>query len=404
MSRFLFTNIAIATMSPEISSAYGLIEKGTIAAENGKILWAGNGADIPDDYRSWPSEDFGGRLVTPALIDCHTHLVFGGNRAKEFEMRLEGVSYEEIAKQGGGILSTVKDTRAASEEELVKMALPRLDALIGEGVSVVEIKSGYGLTIEDELKMLRAARKLASLRNVKIKTTFLGAHALPKNYKGKADQYIEEVCLPALDKGVEENLIDAADAFCEKIAFTPQQVARVFDHAKKLGIPVKIHAEQLSNLNGATLAASYGALSADHLEYLDEAGVKAMKEAGTVAVFLPGAFYTLKEKQKPPVDLLRKYNVPIAVATDCNPGSSPLFSLLLTMNMSCTLFGLTPEEVLRGATVNAAKALGIQGSSGVIEAGKDADFAIWDIEHPAELSYRIGFNPLYRRVIAGELK
>lgn len=404
MSRILFTNAIIATMSPEMSLPYGLIEKGAVAAESGKILWAGNSNDMPDDFNGWPSENLEGRLVTPALIDCHTHLVFGGNRAKEFEMRLEGISYEEIAKQGGGILSTVKDTRAASEEDLVKMALPRLDALISEGISVVEIKSGYGLTIGDELKMLRAARKLASLRDVKIKTTFLGAHALPENYKGKADQYIDEVCLPALDKGVEENLIDAVDAFCEKIAFTPQQVARVFDRAKKLDIPVKIHAEQLSNLNGAALAASYGALSADHLEYLDEAGVKAMKEAGTVAVLLPGAFYTLKEKQKPPVDLLRKYNVPIAVATDCNPGSSPLFSLLLTMNMSCTLFGLTPEEVLRGVTVNAAKALGNEGSSGAIDVGKDADFAIWDVEHPAELSYRIGFNSLYKRVIAGEIK
>lgn len=404
MSSFLFTNIAIATMSSDIRAAYGLIENGTIAVQDGKILWVGNNGDAPDDYRSWPSEDFGGRLVTPALIDCHTHLVFGGNRAKEFEMRLEGVSYEEISRQGGGILSTVKDTCTASEEELVEVALPRLDALLSEGVSVVEIKSGYGLTIEDELKMLRAARKLATRRNVKIKTTFLGAHALPEIYKGRADQYIDEVCLPALEKGIEEGLIDAVDAFCEKIAFTPQQVARVFDHAKKLGVPVKIHAEQLSNLNGAALAASYGALSADHLEYLDEAGVKAMKEAGTIAVLLPGAFYTLRETQAPPVDLLRQYDVSIAIATDCNPGSSPLFSLLLTMNMSCTLFGLTPEGALKGVTCNAAKALGIEDSAGTIETGKNADFAIWDVQHPAELSYRIGYNPLYKRFIAGEIQ
>jgi imidazolonepropionase len=391
MSRLL-TNARLATMTPGAP----LSAPGAVLIKDGRIAWSGPEADAPKA----PAEDLGGRLVTPALIDCHTHLVHGGHRAREFELRLEGASYETIAREGGGIVSTMAATRAATEDGLVASALPRLNALIAEGAAMVEIKSGYGLDIATELRMLRAARRLATLRDVRIKTSFLGAHAVPAEYKDRADAYIDAVCLPALDAAHAEGLADAVDGFCEGIAFTPAQIARVFDRAQALGIPVKLHAEQLSNLGGAALAARYSALSADHLEYLDAAGVAAMAAAGTVAVLLPGAFYTLRETQAPPVDLLRKAGVPIAIATDCNPGSSPLTSLLLTMNMACTLFRLTPEEALAGVTRNAARALGLT-DCGQIAPGMRADLAVWDVESPAELAYRIGFNPLHRRIVEG---
>nr|WP_277348904.1 imidazolonepropionase [Sneathiella limimaris] len=390
-------------MSDKLSKPYGLLEQSAVVVIQDRIDWVGKSKNLPQTYQNFPREDLGGKLITPALIDCHTHLVYGGSRAKEFEMRLEGASYEEIAKAGGGILSTVTATRNTSEEELINSALPRLDALLAEGVCVVEIKSGYGLSIEDELKMLRAARKLETLRDVKIKTTYLAAHAIPPEYKKNSDSYIDEVVLPGLTQAAEEGLVDAVDAFCEGIAFSPDQVDKVFQRATALGIPVKLHAEQLSNLKGTELAARYQALSADHLEYLDLDGVKAMKEAGTVAVLLPGAFYTLRETKLPPIEDLRSEGVPIALATDCNPGSSPIMSLLLIMNMACTLFRLTPEEALNGVTKNAAKALGLGHEKGTIEAGKDANFLIWDITHPAELAYQAGFNPLFK-VVRGEFE
>lgn len=387
MTEMRLVNSHIATMNPD-GNPYGMIEGGMVIRD-GKI--ADIGGHITD------GEDLGGRLITPGLIDCHTHIVFGGNRAQEFEMRLEGASYEELARAGGGIVSTVKATRAASEDDLVAQALPRLDAAIAEGVTTIEIKSGYGLTVDDELKMLRAARRLGEMRPVRVITTFLGAHAVPPEIE--ADDYIDKVCIPALELAADEGLADHVDAFCEGIGFTPDQVGRVLTRAVALGLPVKIHAEQLSNLNGAALAAELGALSCDHLEYLDQTGIAAMAAAGSVAVLLPGAFYTIRETQLPPVQALRDAGVPIAIATDCNPGSSPLSSLLLALNMGCTLFNLTPEEVLTGATRTAAKALGTDG--GVIAPGARADLAVWDVAHPAELAYRIGFNPLYRRMFGG---
>ncbi|WP_420406348.1 imidazolonepropionase [Nisaea sp.] len=393
-------NATFATMTPD-AAAYGLVERGALAIRGGDIAWVGPESEMPTSMSHWPQEDLGGRLVTPALIDCHTHIVFGGNRAREFELRLEGASYEEVARAGGGILSTVTATRAASEEGLLASALPRVDALLSEGVSTIEIKSGYGLDIETELRMLRAARRIERERPVRIRTSFLGAHAVPPEFKDRADAYIDEVCLPALSRAAEDGLADAVDGFCEGIAFSPAQIERVFGHAAELGLPVKLHAEQLSDLGGAALAARDGALSADHLEYLGADGVAAMAEAGTVAVLLPGAFYTLRETQLPPVQALRDAGVPIAVATDCNPGSSPLTSLLLTMNMACTLFRMTPEEALAGATRNAARALGI-GDAGTLAPGQRADLAVWDVGHPAELAYRIGFNPLHQRFFAGK--
>jgi len=396
----LYINTRLATLSDGVAADYGMIENGAIAVHDGHIDWIGEVSKLPANYTGdrWNRIDLQGRLTTPALIDCHTHLVFGGNRAREFELRLQGASYEEISRSGGGIMSTVRNTRELDENALVEDALPRLDAMLAEGVCTVEIKSGYGLTIADELKMLRVARKLEKHRPVRIKTTFLGAHALPPEYADRADDYLSEICLPAMELAAEENLIDAVDAFCEGIAFSLAQVTRVFDKATELGLPVKIHAEQLSNLGGASLAASYGALSADHLEYLDDEGVLALKNSGSVAVILPGAFYTLKESRQPPIDALRKSGVAMALATDCNPGSSPMTSLLLTMNMGCTLFGLTPEEALAGTTRNAAKALGLQNELGVLEMGKLAELAIWDVEHPSELSYRVGFNPLFKSI------
>ena len=380
---------------------YGLIEDAAIAIAEGQIAWVGPRGDLPQGYRDLPAESLGQRLVTPGLIDCHTHIVHGGDRAREFEMRLEGASYEEIARAGGGIVSTVTATRAADEAELLADALRRVDVLIAEGVTAIEVKSGYGLDIETELRMFRTARAIGQQRPIRVSTTFLGAHAVPAEYTGRADAYIDDVCLPALRAAHAEGLVDAVDGFCEGIAFQPAQIARVFDVARELGLPVKLHAEQLSNLGSARLAASYGALSADHIEYLDESGVIAMAEAGSVAVLLPGAFYTLRETQSPPIDLLRRHGVPMALATDINPGSSPLNSLLLTLNMGCTLFRLTPEEALRGATQHAARALGLA-DCGMIRPGLRADLAVWDIKHPAELAYRIGFNPLHSRIFGGQ--
>jgi imidazolonepropionase len=395
----ILRNAKLATMAPG-TAAYGLVEHGALAIREGDIIWLGPESEMPTSMSVWPQEDLGGRLVTPALIDCHTHIVFGGNRAREFELRLEGASYEEVARAGGGILSTVTATRAAGEDDLHAGALARVDALLAEGVSTIEIKSGYGLDIETELRMLRAARRIGKERPVRVRTSYLGAHAVPPEFKDRADAYIDETCRIVLDRAAEEGLVDAVDGFCEGIAFSPAQIDRLFARATQLGLPVKLHAEQLSDLGGAKLAATYGALSADHLEYLGNDGIAAMAKAGTVAVLLPGAFYTLRESQLPPVQALRDAGVPIAIATDCNPGSSPLTSLLLTMNMACTLFRMTPEEALAGATRNAAKALGIE-DAGTLEVGKRADLAVWDVQEPAELAYRIGFNPLYRRYFRG---
>ncbi|PDT46838.1 imidazolonepropionase [Sinorhizobium fredii] len=398
----LWRNVRLATLREDLGPL-GVIEKGAVAVRGGRIVYAGAEGDLPSDLSSADQViDCEGRWMTPALIDCHTHLVHGGNRAREFQLRLEGATYEEIARAGGGIVSTVKATNALSVEELVAAALPRLDALLSEGVSTVEIKSGYGLNIDAELKMLRAARQLERIRPVRIVTSYLAAHATPPEYKGRNADYIADVVLPGLSRAHAEGLVDAVDGFCEGIAFSPAEMARVFDGARALGLPVKLHAEQLSNLGGAKLAASYGALSADHLEYLDADGAAAMARAGTVAVLLPGAFYTLRETQLPPVETLRTAGTRIAVATDCNPGTSPLTSLLLTMNMSATLFRLTLEECLAGVTREAARSLGILQETGTLEAGKSADLALWNIEAPAELIYRIGFNPLSERVFKGE--
>ena len=392
----LFRNAQIATMTT--GKSYGLIENGAVVISADRIKWVGAEKELPDEFAGLQGKNLEGRLVTPALIDCHTHLVYGGSRATEFELRLNGASYEEISRNGGGILSTVTATRNASENELLAQSLPRLDALLSEGVATIEIKSGYGLDIETEIKMLRVARQLGKERSVRVKTSFLGAHAIPPEFSGKADAYIDFVCEEVLPAVHYENLADAVDGFCENIAFSPNQISRVFEKAKSFGLPVKLHAEQLSNLGGATLAAKYGALSADHLEFLDQTGVEVMGESGTVAVLLPGAFYTLRETQLPPLDSLRKAEVPIAIATDCNPGSSPLTSILLCMNMSCTLFRMTPEEALCGVTIVAAQALGIGDEVGTIEVGKKAELAVWNVDQPAELAYRVGFNPLEEMV------
>ena len=393
----LYNNAQIATMTSD--KPYGLIENGAVAISNGMIKWVGPEKDLPVEFNGLPENDLGGRLLTPALIDCHTHLVYGGSRATEFELRLKGASYEEISRRGGGILSTVTATRTATEEELFSQSLPRFDALLAEGVGTVEIKSGYGLDLETEIKMLRVARKLGMERNVRVKTSFLGAHAIPQEFKGKADAYIDFVCEEILPVVYDENLADAVDGFCENIAFSTKQISRVFDKATALGLPVKLHAEQLSNLGGAALAANYGALSADHLEYLDESGVQAMAKSGMVAVVLPGAFYTLRETQLPPLNSLRKAGVPLAIATDCNPGSSPLTSILLCMNMACTIFRMTPEEALAGVTRVAAHALGFGSEVGTIEVGKKAEFAVWNVDQPAELAYRMGYNPLSKMLV-----
>ncbi len=379
-----------------------LIEDGALMIRAGRIEYAGSSANAPRPESATDVIDLEGRLVTPALIDCHTHLVHGGNRAREFEMRLNGASYLEIAEAGGGIVSTVKATRALSVAELVAQALPRLDTLLAEGVSTIEIKSGYGLTIEAELAMLRAARALEQARPVRVKTTYLAAHALPAEYKGRSQAYLDEIVLPGLRLAHAEGLVDAVDGFCESIAFSPDEIAQVFTLAKELGLPVKLHAEQLSWLGGARLAASFGALSADHLEYIDEDDARAMAAAGTVAVLLPGAFYAIRETKKPDVAALRRHKVPMAVSTDCNPGTSPLTSLLLAMNMAATFFGLTVHECLAGTTRNAARALGLIDETGTLEAGKSADIAVWNCALPAELVYRIGFNPLHGRIFKGK--
>jgi imidazolonepropionase len=397
----VWRNARLATMS-EAAPGFGLVSAGAVAARDGRIVYAGSGAELPAELlRGAEAIDCEGRLMTPGLIDCHTHLVHAGNRASEFEMRLSGATYEEVAKAGGGIVSSVKALRAASEDELVRQSLPRLDALISEGVTTIEIKSGYGLDLENEAKSLAAARHLAIVRNVTVRTSFLGAHALPPEAKGDKDAYIKLVADEMLPAVAAFGLVDTVDGFCEGIAFSPEQIARVFDRAMALGLPVKLHADQLSNLLGAALAARYGALSADHLEYTDEGGAVAMAEAGTVAVILPGAFYFIRETKKPPIELFRRHGVRMAVATDNNPGTSPLTSLLLTMNMAATLFGMTVEECLAGTTREAARALGLAVETGTLEAGKWADLAIWDVESPAELVYRMGFNPLHRRVWRG---
>jgi imidazolonepropionase len=395
-STTLIRSAKIATMTS--NKPYGLIENGALVIADGLISWVGDQSELPNEYAGLPEKNADRKLITPALIDCHTHLVYGGSRASEFEMRLNGASYEVISRKGGGILSTVKDTRSTTDQELLEQSLPRLEALVAEGAGTVEIKSGYGLDKETEIKMLRVARKLGQELNVRVKTTFLGAHAIPPEFSGNADKYIDFICEDVLPAVHSEKLADAVDGFCEKIAFTPKQITKVFDKASALGLPMKLHAEQLSNLGGTVLAASYGALSADHLEYLDAAGVQAMGESGTVAVLLPGAFYFLRESKLPPLNELRKAGVPIAIATDCNPGSSPLTSPLLCMNMGCTLFGLAPEEALHGVTRTAAQALGIQNEVGTIEIGKKAELAIWDVDQPAELAYRIGHNPLVERI------
>jgi imidazolonepropionase len=379
------TNLNLATMI----GGYGFIPDAALVIENGSILYAGPASKAP----LGEAIDCRGALVTPGLIDCHTHLVYGGNRAAEFEQRLNGASYADIAKAGGGIMSTVRATRATSEAELLKSAMKRLDTLMAEGITTVEIKSGYGLDVETELKMLRVARILEKQRPVTIKTTFLGAHTFPQEFKENHQEYLNIVCNQMLPQAHSQGLVDAVDAFCEGIAFSVEETEVVFHAAQKLNLPVKLHAEQLSNLGGAKLAARYKALSVDHIEYLDEAGVVEIQKSGTVAVLLPGAFYYLREKQAPPVALLRSAKVAIAIATDLNPGSSPIHSLLSAMNMACVLFGLTPEEALLGVTVNAAKALGLK-DRGQIKLGLRADLAFWNIERPGDLAYPLGFNPI----------
>ena len=393
----IWLNARLATLAGD---GLGLVERGAVAAMDGRIAFAGPASELPSGWDARERIDCAGRWITPGLVDCHTHLVFGGDRAEEFEQRLRGVTYEEIARAGGGIASTVRATRAADEGELVSGALPRLDCLIAEGVTTVEVKSGYGLDLATEARMLRAARRLVQERPVSVTTTFLGAHALPPGQDDK-QAYIDEVCgvmLPAVHR---EGLADAVDAFCEGIAFSPAQVAQVFAAARAMGLPIKLHADQLSNLHGARLAAEHGALSADHLEHADEDGAAALARAGTVAVLLPGAYYVLRETQPPPVAALRRHGARIALATDCNPGTSPLTSPLLAMNMAATLFRLTVEECIAGVTREAARALGRLGEVGTLEAGKRCDLAVWSVERPAELVYRLGFNPLHARVWHG---
>ncbi|HZB61069.1 MAG TPA: imidazolonepropionase [Microvirga sp.] len=397
----VWLNARLATLAGN-DGGLGLVEDGAVAAKDGRITFAGPADELPAGWDAVERTNCEGRWITPGLIDCHTHLVYGGDRAHEFELRLKGASYEEIARAGGGIVSTVKATRAASESELVASALPRLDHLIAEGCTTIEIKSGYGLDLETEARSLRAARRLAHERPIAVITTFLGAHALPPEANGDKDAFIDKVCDEMLPALAGENLADAVDAFCEGIAFSPEQTARVFRAAKALGLSVKLHADQLSNLHGAKLAADFGALSADHLEYTDKEGAAAIAGAGTVAVLLPGAFYMLRETKVPPVAAFRQHGARMALATDCNPGTSPLTSLLLVMNMGATLFRMTVEECIAGVTREAARALGRLDRIGTLEPGKSCDLAIWNIERPAELVYRIGFNPLHARIWRGQ--
>ncbi|NKF22315.1 imidazolonepropionase [Solimonas marina] len=397
----LWRNARLACMTLE-ADGIGEVADGALLVRGDRIAFAGPERDVPPATTQQREViDCGARWITPGFVDCHTHLVYAGNRAAEFEMRLRGASYEQIASSGGGILSTLRATRSASVDQLVEQSLPRLDALIAEGVTTLEIKSGYGLDLDTERRLLTAARMLSRIRPVHIHTSFLGAHAVPPELRGQPDTYVDRLIKEMLPALAEEGLVDSVDGFCESIAFSPTQIERIFDAATARGIRVRLHADQLSNLGGAGLAARYRALSADHLEHTDEAGAAALAAAGTVAVLLPGAFYFLREKTSPPVDLLRRYEVPIAVATDSNPGTSPLTSLLLAMNMAATQFRLTVDECLRGATRNGARALGLEQDVGVLEPGKFADFSIWNIESPAELVYRIGFNPLHSRIWRG---
>ena len=399
----LITDANIATMDSNIDAPYGAIEHAALAIKDGHIAWLGKQTELPSfDALATPTISAKGQWLTPGLVDCHTHLVFAGSRAEEFEQRLQGVSYEQIAAQGGGIASTVRATRAADHEALFVLAKDRLNALYSEGVTTVEIKSGYGLDCENEVKILEVARLLGENHPVDVKTTFLGAHALPPEYKDRSDEYIELVCNDMLTQVVAGNLADAVDVFCENVGFSHAQTRRVFAAAAKHGLPVKCHAEQLSNQHGAELVAEFKGLSADHIEHLDEQGVKAMAAAGTVAVLLPGAFYFLRETKQPPIALLKQYNVPMAISTDFNPGTSPLCSLQLMMNMGCTLFRLTPEETLAGVTKNAAKALGLS-DRGVLKVGMRADIAHWQISHPAQLSYQLGVNKLLNLWVLGRL-
>lgn len=393
----------IATMKAGSADGFGTLPNGAMALKAGRIVWIGPAEALPKDGIGPETavHDVGGGWITPGLIDCHTHLVYGGDRAHEFELRLNGASYEEIARAGGGIRSTVTATRSASEADLLSVSEKRLKPLLAEGVTTLEIKSGYGLDLENELKTLKVARALGRKYPLRVSTTLLAAHALPPEFTGNADGYIDLVCSAIIPAAKEAGLADAVDAFCENIGFTLEQTRRVFEAAKQHGLPVKLHAEQLSNMNGAALAAGYQALSADHLEYLDEAGVAAMARAGTVAVLLPGAFYILRETKLPPLDLLRRHGVPIAISTDCNPGTSPVTSLLLMLSMACTLFRMTPAEALAGVTREAARALGLAESVGTLEAGKMADFVVWDVARPAALAYQVGLNPLRQVVFGG---
>ncbi len=401
----VFRDFRLATLDPTIQSdAYGCMDDAALAVCDGRIVWRGAAASLPSDWNDVPQHRGDGRWLTPGLIDCHTHLVWAGDRAREFEQRLQGASYAQIAAAGGGIKATVRATHAADEDALFGQSARRLQAMMAEGVTTIEIKSGYGLDLATEIKLLRVARRLGETFPVRVTTTLLAAHALPPAFDGRADDYIDFVCAEMLPAVRQQGLADAVDAFCESIAFTSAQCRRVFEAARTLGLPVKLHADQLSDGGGAELAAACGALSADHLEYTSNAGVDAMAAAGTVAVLLPAAFYTLRETQQPPIARLRAAGVPMALATDCNPGTSPCTSLLLTMNLGCTLFGLSPAEALAGVTRNAAQALGLGEDRGQLRVGQRADFAIWDIEHPAELAYRIGFNPCGGRVIGGQRK
>lgn len=401
----LWLNANLATMA-EGGTRYGAIEDGVLAVEDGVIAWMGARSALGGDPARMAGEvhDAGGRWITPGLIDCHTHVVYAGHRAHEFEMRLDGASYEDIARAGGGIVSTVRQTRAASEAELETQSLPRLRALAEGGVTTLEIKSGYGLDVETEIKQLRAARAAAAKAGLNVRTSFLGAHALPEDMAGNADGYIDFVCSESLPAAAQAGLADAVDCFCETIGFSTGQTERVFDAARKLGLPVKLHADQLSDGGGAALAAKYEALSADHLEHANDSGIAAMASAGTVAVLLPGAFYFLRETKRPPLETFRRHGVPMAIATDSNPGSSPALSLLLMANMACTLFAMTVEEALAGMTRNAAQALGMGATHGTLEVGKVADFAVWAVSEPAELAYAIGANPCVQVVRGGQIR
>ncbi|SER99634.1 imidazolonepropionase [Sphingobium sp. YR768] len=392
----IWRNATLMTMADGL----GLVPRGMVAARDGRIVYAGAEADAPA-FESDEIVDCEGRFISPGLIDCHTHIVHAGDRANEFAMRLRGATYEEIARAGGGIVSTMKATRAASETALLASAQRRVAALVAEGVTTIEVKSGYGLTLDDEMKMLRVARALGPAADVTVRTTLLAAHAVPPEYAGRSDAYVDLVCGAMIPAAAQAGLADAVDAFCEGIAFSPEQVERVFAAARAHDLPVKLHAEQLSALSGSALAARHGALSADHLEHATRADIAAMAQAGTVATLLPGAYYFMRETHRPPVEWLREVGVPIAIATDCNPGTSPLTSILLAANMGATLFGLTVEECLRGVTVHAARAIGLSGEVGMLAAGHACDLAIWDIGDPAELVCRIGFNPLYKRVRHG---